>query len=543
MATVRELVTSWGFDINEKPLKELDKSINGMKSTLKTIGITAVAAAGSLFGIALGTAKAGDEAYKTSQKIGVNTEALQALRYAAELADIGQAELTTGLKFLSTKMYDASRGAKESQRSFKELGVTYKDQNGNLLSADKMLGSIADKFKDMPDGTKKTALAVDIFGRAGIQMIPMLNEGSAAISKLTEEAKLFGLVIDESSAKSYQEFNDSITRIKGIVVGFRNEIGKELIPVMTDMMHKIIDWIKMNRELLSQRVKSFVAQLVLILHKFWKMAIVVGKTVANLVELFGGFEKAVGFLTKAFITFLSIKIIAGIGGIVQSVLVAIKAFTALGNAALLAQIKMAAIPLAIGAIIAALYLVIEDIVGFFQGKDSALGLLIDGLKESAPGVFNAIKIIIDQTVAAALMLVSAFMLTWRWMMKIAEKANAVFKPIVDMFKEWVGLLTKVFGGINSAAKRQGSLALGKMQSGTNTMNNATNFMDRLIPNPAVSSAAGGIKNTEIKPNINVSVTGGMTNEQTGGIIADQISRVFSDMMIDAGRDFEPVIER
>lgn len=552
MATVRELVTTWGFDIDEKPLKELDKKIDGMKSTLKTIGFVAAAAAGSLFGIALGTAKAGDEAYKTSQKIGVNTEALQALRYAADLAGVGQAELTTGLKFLSTRMYDANTGLKEAQRSFKDLGLTYKDQNGNLRSADEMLGSIADKFAAMPDGTKKTALAVDIFGRAGITMIPMLNQGSAAIAKLTQEARLFGLVIDEASAKSYQEFNDSITRLKGVAVGFRNEIGKQLIPVMIDMMHKIIDWIRANRELLSQKLKAFVEQLVFILNKFWKLAIFIGKTISDLVETFGGFEKVVGFLTKAFVAFMALKIIAGIGGIVVGVLGAVKAFTALGNAALFAQLKMAAIPLAIGAAIAVLYLLLDDIVGFFQGKDSLFGRAITEIQTRFPQAFGFMADLFKNIKAQFQVLVDVFSVVWGWMKRMDVAIKNFLQPMVDwlrlalegwkrLFATVPGLMMKGFGGANSI--------LNSGLGSTNIIQDVSGVLSAMKPAPTTSSYRNTLQgyvpggHVEVKPTIAVTVNGGMTNEQTGGAVADAVSKLFGDMIKQTGMDFKPAIER
>jgi hypothetical protein len=52
-----------------------------------------------------------------------------------------------------------------------------------------------------------------------------------------------------------------------------------------------------------------------------------------------------------------------------------------------------------------------------------------------------------------------------------------------------------------------------------------------------------ISNREFKPNLNITVQGGITNEQTGGIVADHVQRIFQDLMLEAGRDFEPAIER
>ena len=61
---------------------------------------------------------------------------------------------------------------------------------------------IADKFAVMKDGSEKTALALDLFGRAGAKLIPMLNEGSAGISELQEEARALGIVLGKEDLKA-----------------------------------------------------------------------------------------------------------------------------------------------------------------------------------------------------------------------------------------------------------------------------------------------------------------------------------------------------
>ncbi|MFJ4230115.1 hypothetical protein ACIPYV_21325, partial [Paenarthrobacter nicotinovorans] len=66
-----------------------------------------------------------------------------------------------------------------------------------------ILPGLADKFKSMPDGAEKTALATQLFGRSGAQMLPFLNKGSEGIGQLTDKAKQMGLVIDDVSAKSF----------------------------------------------------------------------------------------------------------------------------------------------------------------------------------------------------------------------------------------------------------------------------------------------------------------------------------------------------
>src|SRR6202012_2831992 len=97
------------------------------------------------------------------------------------------------------------------------------------------------RFSHMEDGTAKTALAMQIFGRAGAEMIPMLNKGRDGIAELTNEANLFGVTSRGSTAKQAKEFQDSIDRIEGALMGVANALLKELIPSMNAGMNFMLD--------------------------------------------------------------------------------------------------------------------------------------------------------------------------------------------------------------------------------------------------------------------------------------------------------------
>lgn len=670
MATVRELVTSWGFDIDEKPLKELDNHIKGIKTTISHVAIAAGAAVAGIFGIVATTASAGEEAAKTAQKIGMQIGKLQELQYAAHLSDIANEELTVGLKFLSSNMYDAANKGGEAAKKFSALGIQVKGADGKLRPVDETLMSIADKFKAMPDGVEKTSLAVDLFGRSGINMIPLLNKGSAAIAEISDEARKFGLVLDEATVKQGEEFMDGMKRLKGLLVGIKNEIGAALLPILNNAIAKFIDWARANRELISQNLKLFLGEVVKLLGKLMMFAKDAYQFIANLVEAFGGFEKVLKFVIKAMLLFLGLKLTYALGGIIFGIMNTVKAFAMLGNAALLAQLKILAIPLAIGAAIVAVGLIIEDIIAFFQGRNSVTGILVEKFKEAAPKilsflgmlgdsiaawvmatgrkiidaagsmiagvvaqfaekfptVYSIIKSNIDLAVASVRFFAEAFKFVWEWMMRISRAVNAVMIPIVNLFKTqaeqirafftevntfispvvevfkwWAEILQGIFAmlnkgvgkgltaglsayadilksvtGIGTKALNVGTENLAKNEPGTvgatatlgSKKPESLGFVDRMrsmiTPQPGTMAGAiagGGtmpvstpqnapapssrpiISNREFKPNLNITVQGGMTNEQTGGVVADHVMRVFQDMMSEAGRDFEPAIER
>jgi minor tail protein len=152
----------------------------------------------------------GDKLAKSSDKFGIPVETLSALSNAAALSDISLEQLGASLSRLSKNMVAAQAPTSEQAAAFQALHISVTDASGQLKSANDILLAVADSFSKFRDGTTKTALAVAIFGRAGADMIPLLNQGAEGLNKLTGQMRDLGLVIDEKTAKSAEAFNDDL---------------------------------------------------------------------------------------------------------------------------------------------------------------------------------------------------------------------------------------------------------------------------------------------------------------------------------------------
>ena len=212
--------------------------VDGAMNNISRSVATATAALGAL-GITLGAAmfvrlvknslEAQDALSKLSQKVGVSVESLAGLQHAANMSGVSVEGLQKGLKTLATQMFDAQSGLLESKRNFAALGVQITTAGGTLKATDALMIEVADKFAGMADGAAKTALAVKLFGKAGLDMIPMLNEGSAAIAAMVAEGQRLNPVTAES-AKQAEVFNDNMTRLSGAVSSVGISIVNNLLP-------------------------------------------------------------------------------------------------------------------------------------------------------------------------------------------------------------------------------------------------------------------------------------------------------------------------
>src|SRR3990167_4896931 len=237
---LRDEVSANSSKIN-RSLASLDRQFHSFAATSLKIGGALSGATAAFFALAKSAANYADERGKAAQRAGVGVETLSGLKLAAELADVQFDQLEKALVKFSSRIVDAAQGNEEATRSFTQLGISVKDSGGDLKTTDVLLLELADKFSKLQDGTQKTALAADIFGeRIGARLIPLLNGGREGIARLTEEAKRFGLVIDQEAAAKAEKFNDDLRRLQASVMGLKQSLGSELIPVFGALTEALI---------------------------------------------------------------------------------------------------------------------------------------------------------------------------------------------------------------------------------------------------------------------------------------------------------------
>lgn len=233
-----------------KKSKETESSIaDYAKKAASSFGSVAVSVA--KYGAAAGLAAAGvagalvkssiDAADATNilaGKLGITTESLSKLQYAAKLADVEQSSLESGLKKLSRTLVDAADPASKAARAFEAIGLSAAEII--KLPADQQLAKIADALNSVENASQKAAIAQDIFGRGGVDMLPLLNEGSAAIKAYGDELERFGGVIDSEFAAKAAQFNDNLDRMKMAIQGVGFTLAEEAIGPMTGFTEEII---------------------------------------------------------------------------------------------------------------------------------------------------------------------------------------------------------------------------------------------------------------------------------------------------------------
>lgn len=225
--------TRSAFDSIRGNLGKLGDEAGRIKGILAGLGVS-LSVAG--FAVMIKSAiDAADHLNKLSQKIGISVEALSTLRFAAQLSDVSLETLQKGIKGLSQNIVEANTGVGDGAQVFEALGVSVKNADGSMKSTEAVLLQVADVFANLEDGAVKTALAVKLFGKSGMDMIPFLNQGAAGINQLTTEAERLGLKLTTETARSAEAFNDNLTALKASSSALGISLARDFLPELTNI--------------------------------------------------------------------------------------------------------------------------------------------------------------------------------------------------------------------------------------------------------------------------------------------------------------------
>lgn len=187
-----------------------------------------------------------DQLSKAAQSTGIATARLSELAYAGDLADTSLEDLISSAAKLNRNAVEAANGTKAQAEAFAALGVSVKDANGFIRPTDQILSDVAERFSQLEDGARKSALAQEIFGKSGANLLPLLNGGAAGLREAAMEASAFGLVVSSEAGKAAEDFNDNLTRLEKIAQGAANTLAADLLPALVPVSNQLVELAKQS---------------------------------------------------------------------------------------------------------------------------------------------------------------------------------------------------------------------------------------------------------------------------------------------------------
>jgi hypothetical protein len=226
-------------------------SAQALKSVMaKLMGIfVAIQSVRAITGYISSMMQAIDVTAKLSRRLGIVIKDLIVLQHAAQIMGVSQEALNKSLDMFTRRMGEMSTGTGEALRGFELLGMEYEE----FIGLDPMAAfkKIADKISTMTDKTIKAAAAYFMFGRAGAQLVNLLEQGSAGIVEFEQIVEKLGITFDKFDAAKVEAANDAITDMKAAVKALGQEITIGLAPALERIANATTGMITEQNKLLK----------------------------------------------------------------------------------------------------------------------------------------------------------------------------------------------------------------------------------------------------------------------------------------------------
>jgi hypothetical protein len=241
-------------------LGDVGQSLNDVLPMLASIG--SVGSVAGLFEMAHATAEAAEALHNTAIIAGVTVPQLQGLNYAAKQVGITTDQLSMGMARLNQHLANATLGHdKRSAALFAQMGISLRDASGHMKSANEILPQLMTAFQNTTNPALRTAAAMQLFGRAGVQMLPFLTMGSAKLDELTGKFSELGYSFSSNDLENLQKFNDSWKDMETSIGGLTSAIGADLAPVLGPMIEEFSEWLAANRAWIATDIRGVVTDL------------------------------------------------------------------------------------------------------------------------------------------------------------------------------------------------------------------------------------------------------------------------------------------
>ncbi|GAA3089626.1 phage-related protein [Kribbella aluminosa] len=212
----------------------------------KAAGIAATVAVGAAV---VGFGKASVDKFKEvggqvmglQRVMGGTAEQASRLRFAAEQSGVGFDTLSKSTGKFEKALVASNDGGKKASAMILQLGFNFRDAHGHILPMTTVLPELADKFKAMPNGAEKTALAMKLFGKSGADMIPFLNKGKTGIEDLMKQTDKYGLTLTGANLDALKKSKAGQREWNATLDGLKVQFGAQILPILNKFVAMLRD--------------------------------------------------------------------------------------------------------------------------------------------------------------------------------------------------------------------------------------------------------------------------------------------------------------
>lgn len=259
----------------------------------RRLAVIGGATAGAVWGMRRlvgGFTEPADAAIKLSRRLSMTHEQVQLLMGAAgRMSDMGDSQMASNLESFSNRLAQAAAGMGEPAKAMQWAGIALRDSEGNMRSSMDIMGDIADVMAGIDSEEMQTRFARAMFGRGGVGMINVLQEGREGLEREMDAWRRTGQLVDEDDAEQAERYNDNLGELDGTIRGLRNAVVIGLLPALNEWLETLNPLIQGNREMITGEILRRVSEL-------WSGVQMVAGAVTWAADAVGGFGNLIAIL-------------------------------------------------------------------------------------------------------------------------------------------------------------------------------------------------------------------------------------------------------
>lgn len=221
----------------------LADSLKGTFEKIKKAAASAISVAAvkkgidTLMNFANEVSSVGDKIDKQSQALGLSRKAYQEWDYILGQNGASIDSLGVSMKTLNSAILSAGEGSKESMTAFRQLGLNVHEIE--TMNMEDQFDAVVRAFQKMPAGAQKSALAVKLFGRNGMELLPLLNQSETSLDELRARAEELGIIMSDDAVDASVAYNDAMDDLNRTFNGLKYSVGAKLLPALTTAVGRI----------------------------------------------------------------------------------------------------------------------------------------------------------------------------------------------------------------------------------------------------------------------------------------------------------------
>jgi hypothetical protein len=221
------------------------RTFSGMQrdaaAAAKALGLVGLAAAAAFGALTKRAFDSVDALVKASDQLGATTSSLAGLKLAGAQAGVGFESVVGGMLKMQRSLVDATTKGGELAAVYERLGVNTRELL--KLTPDQQLSKLADAFAQIQNPAERTALAMQVFGKGGAEMMPMLAKGGGELAKWAEQADRLGIALSNVEAKTIDDAGDALGVVALAAEGVATQFALAIAPAIIKGSESIVDFI------------------------------------------------------------------------------------------------------------------------------------------------------------------------------------------------------------------------------------------------------------------------------------------------------------